>query len=230
MFAVKVTDEYFADAPLVLGYKKEMYYRLLAFKFLPSGMDKILYLDPDILVINEIKTLYDMDITNNLYAAAYHNRIQVKELNRVRLRSYDLEEYFNSGVMLMNLKLQREKIKEEEIYEFVNKNKTRLILPDQDIINSLYSKDIKAVDELLYNYDARYFKYYKIISKGNVNMDFILQNTSIIHFCGKRKPWKRNYFGEFHSLYKHYEKLALGEIPNSSYQNKGFLLEKFLNF
>jgi len=56
-----------------------MYYRLLAFKFLPEELDRILYLDPDILVINPIDELYNMDIDNYLYAAAYHNIITIKE-------------------------------------------------------------------------------------------------------------------------------------------------------
>jgi lipopolysaccharide biosynthesis glycosyltransferase len=36
-----------------------------------------------------------------------------------------------------------------------------------------------------------------------------MRHTSILHFCGKKKPWQENYSGKFHSLYKHYETLAL---------------------
>lgn len=209
LFVITMKDNQFEDAPLLLHYTKEMYYRLLAFKYLPLNLDKILYLDPDIIVINEIKKLYETDISEFLYAAAFHNRISVKEVNRIRLYPYEIEEYFNSGILLMNLKLQREKIKEKEIYEFIEKNKSRLALPDQDVINSLYSKHIKKLDEILFNYDSRYYRYYKVISKGAVDMDYVINNTSIIHFCGKKKPWHKNYSGQFHSLYKHYEKLAL---------------------
>lgn len=211
LFVVTIQDEQFDNAPVLMHYTKEMYYRLLAFKYLPLSLDKILYLDPDILIINEIRTLYETDISEFLYAAAFHNRISVKEVNKLRLYPYDIEEYFNSGVLLMNLKLHREKINEKGIYEFVEKNKGRLVLPDQDIINALYSKQIKKLDEILYNYDPRYYRYYKLMSKGVVDMDYIIQNTSIIHFCGKKKPWNKDYTGKLHSLYKHYEKLALRE-------------------
>lgn len=209
LFVITVQEEQFSDAPVLLHYTKEMYYRLLAYKYLPSDLDKILYLDPDIMVINEIKTLYETDISGFLYAAAFHNRISIKEVNKLRLYPYDIEEYFNSGVLLMNMKLHREEIDEKEIYKFVERNKSRLILPDQDIINALYSKQIKKLDEVLYNYDPRYYRYYKIISKGIIDMDYVIHNTSIIHFCGKKKPWNKDYTGKFHSLYKHYEKLAL---------------------
>lgn len=207
-YAIRVRNEYFKDSPLTMHYTKEMYYRLLAFKFLPKDVDKILYLDPDILVINSIKKLYDTDISEYLYAAAYHDIPTVKEINRLRLKPYEVERYYNSGVLLMNISLQRELVKEEEILNFVQNNKNKLILPDQDIINALYAKYIKQINGIIYNYDPRYYKYNKIISKGNIDMDYVINNTSIIHFCGKRKPWQKSYTGEFYSLYKHYEKVA----------------------
>ena len=210
LHVVPIKDEYFKDAPVVMHYSKEMYYRLLAFKFLPQEVDKILYLDPDILIINSIKKLYDIELNDYLFAAAYHDRISVRKINKIRLRPYDIEAYYNSGVLLFNLKLQRETIKEKTIFDFVRKNANTLILPDQDILNALFSKSIKPVDEILYNYDPRFFNYYKIKSNGKYDMNYIIYNTSIIHFCGKQKPWKKNYFGKFHSLYKHYERIALG--------------------
>ncbi|MDD2496246.1 MAG: glycosyltransferase family 8 protein [Tissierellia bacterium] len=209
LFIITVDNEHFNNAPVVMHYTKEMYYRLLAFKFLPTDLERILYLDPDIIVINEIGELYNVELSDYLYAAAFHDRISVKEINKLRLKPYKIEAYYNSGVLLMNLNLQREKINEKEIYDFVEENKNKLVLPDQDIMNSLYSKYIKNVDEIIYNYDPRYYKYYKFISKGTIDMDYVIKKTSIIHFCGKKKPWNKNYTGEFHSLYKHYEKLAL---------------------
>lgn len=209
LFVITIGPNCFEDAPVVMHYSKEMYYRLLAYKFLPAGLDKILYLDPDILVINPIRELYDTEITDYLYAASYHDRVPVREINMFRLKAYEMEEYFNSGVLLMNLPLQREKISENEIYEFVARYKSRLMLPDQDILNALYCKEIKKIDEIKYNYDARYYQYNKIVSNGEIDMDYIMRHTSILHFCGKKKPWQENYSGKFHSLYKHYETLAL---------------------
>lgn len=207
---IKVEERHFADAPVVKHFTKEMYYRLLAFQMLPESLDKILYLDPDILIINEIRTLYATDLSNHLFAAAFHDRISVTEINKLRLMPYEIDAYYNSGVLLMNLNMQREKIKEEEIYQFVEENKRRLILPDQDILNGLYSKNIKNVDEIIYNFDPRFYLYYRLANKNKVDMDYVIHHTSIIHFCGKKKPWHKNYNGPFHSLYKHYEKLALG--------------------
>ena len=218
---IYIEDNYFKDAPTLLHYTKEMYYRLLAFKFLPQDLDRILYLDPDILVINSIRELYDTDLDGYLYAASYHDKIALKEVSKVRLGVYDIDAYYNSGVLLMNLPLQRQFIDEKIIYEFVEKNRLKLIMPDQDILNALYSKQIKSLDEVLYNYDVRYYNYYNIKNGGVCDMDYIFRNTVILHFCGKKKPWNKQYSGKFHSLYKQYEKFALEERFNS-----GLLLDK----
>jgi len=110
-------------------------------------------------------------------------------INKFRLKAYEMEEYFNSGILLMNLSLQRERIKEHGIYEFVDKHKNRLIMPDQDILNALY---YRKIDEIKYNYDTRYYQYNKIRSDGTIDMEYIMHHTSILHFCGKKKPWHRN--------------------------------------
>src|SRR5690606_20106481 len=139
-----------------------------------------------------------------------HDLIAVKEINRIRLMPYDIDAYYNSGVLLMNLELQRQIINEKKIFEFVEKNHKKLIMPDQDILNCLYSKQIKSLDEKLYNYDAMYYRYYKFMD-DEWDMDRVIKDTVIIHFCGKKKPWEKNYSGRFHALYKHYEKMALWE-------------------
>lgn len=213
---IHVRDDHFADAPVLLHYTKEMYYRLLASKFLPEKLDKILYLDPDILVINRIHSLYEMDLQDHMYAAAYHDKISVREINRIRLLPYEIRNYYNSGVLLMNLDLQRELIDEQAIYRFVGKHRSRLIMPDQDILNALYGKYIKNVDEILYNYDARFYSYYKLKTNGRCDMDFIINHTVFLHFCGKKKPWKKDYGGRFHALYKHYEKLTIQDFQRDT--------------
>ncbi|NLM21512.1 MAG: glycosyltransferase family 8 protein [Peptococcaceae bacterium] len=206
---VSINDDYFEDAPVILHYSKEMYYRLLAFKFLPSELKRVLYLDPDILVINPIRELYNQDLEGYLYAAAYHDLLTVREINKLRLKPYEIDAYYNSGVLLMNLELQRQTIDEREIFDFIAQSKVKLLLPDQDVINALYAKQIKTLDEKLYNYDARHYLYYKLVTNGLYDMDYVIRNTVILHFCGKKKPWLKGYSGKFHSLYKHYEKQAI---------------------
>ena len=86
----------------------------------------------------------------------------------------------------MNLPLQRKEINEDDIFDFVEKYRNRLILPDQDVLNYLYSKNIKKLNEVKYNYDARYYRYYRLISNGKVDMDYVMRNTVILHFAVRK--------------------------------------------
>jgi len=205
---IYVDENYFHDAPVPFHYTKEMYFRLLAFQLLPHDLKRILYLDPDILVINPIRELYDTEFDGYMFAAAYHDKLSLKELNKIRLFPYSIDAYYNSGVLLMNLESLRQNVDAQDIFKFVEENRPKLIMPDQDILNALFAKQIKTIDGKKYNYDARYYHYYKLARNGLYDMDHIIYNTVIIHFCGKKKPWHKKYTGKFHSLYKHYEKLA----------------------
>ena len=93
----------------------------------------------------------------------------------------------------MNLILQRQYINEEAIFNFVEKYHWKLILPDQDIINALYANLIKPLDEIIYNYDVRRYRFYKYKTKGFCNMDYVIHHTVFLHYCGKKKPWHNNY-------------------------------------
>ncbi len=205
---IKVGDDLFQNAPVLFHYTKEMYFRLLAQEVLPDNIDEILYLDPDILVINSVEELYARDLGENLYGAASHNVISVTEINKLRLFPHEISSYYNSGVLLMNLKLLRTQVDPISVFTFVEENKSKLIMPDQDVLNILYANNILDLDEVLYNYDVRYYGHYKLMSKDLVDMDYIVRNTVFLHFCGKKKPWKKGYSGRFYALYKHYEKLA----------------------
>lgn len=66
-------EELFADAPVFRHYTKAMYYRLLASRILPDSVDKVLYLDPDILILNPVSPLLDLPLEGNLFAAAIHS-------------------------------------------------------------------------------------------------------------------------------------------------------------
>lgn len=210
LIPVRLHEDDFADAPVTAYYSKAMYYRLLASKILPESLDKVLYIDPDTLIINPVAGLYGIDMGTRLFAAAAHNGLTgiSKHINRIRLNTPDAEGYFNSGIMLLNLEKQRGKIREQDIFDYVRAKGKELILPDQDVLNALYSNTILPLDDSLYNYDSRRFEAYFLASGGLKDMDWVMQNTVIIHYCGGKKPWHHGASGRFVTLYKHYEQVA----------------------
>jgi len=207
---IAVGEEMFADAPALRYLTKAMYYRLLACNILPADISKALYLDPDTLVINPIRKLYDADLTGYLFGGCIHSSITgiSGPVNKIRLNTYETDGYFNSGVLLMNLRAQRNEIREEDIFRYVSEHKLELILPDQDILNGLYGSRIMPLDDSLYNYDAHRYETYRMISSGEKDVDWVMRNTVILHFCGKNKPWIKPNRSRFGILHKHYAALA----------------------
>ena len=105
---VKATDIGLDDAPTTARYPQEIYYRIFAAKYLPQSIDKILYLDPDIIVNGSIKELYNINMDKHYFAAASHTGAFMRKVNEIRLDMEIDAPYINSGVMLMNLKRLRE--------------------------------------------------------------------------------------------------------------------------
>lgn len=202
---VRIDSASFDNAPTTDRYPTTVYYRLLAYKYLPKNLDRILYLDADILCINDLTKLYNIDLKDYLYASAIHTNLTgvTTVINKIRLQNFDSAGYFNSGVLLMNLDQIRKNIKPDEIYAYMQKH--ILLLPDQDVLNALYGQYIKPIPDQLYNFDTRNLRIYETISFLEWNLDWVMKNTVILHFCGRDKPWLNNTErGKFTALYKNY--------------------------
>ena len=116
LFSFRISSSYFQDAPVTKQYPQEMYYRLLAPYLLPTELSRILYLDPDTLVINSLRPLWETKLNGKLFAAASHQGKTdlINSINQVRLGTES--NYFNSGVLLMDLDAGRREIIPDEIY------------------------------------------------------------------------------------------------------------------
>ncbi len=207
-FPVQVEDALFQNAPVTRQYPKEMYYRLLAPFLLPDRMKKALYLDPDILVINPLRPLWETPLEGNLFAAAAHTgKAELASgVNQLRLGTEG--EYYNSGVLLMDLEAGRQAIRPQELFDYVEAHRKELLLPDQDVLNALYSRQILPLEDVVWNYDARNYSSYLLWSGGVCDQKWVMEHTAILHFCGKEKPWKPKYLHRFGVLYQHYMQLT----------------------
>ena len=203
----RVPEDLFRDAPVTSRYPQEMYYRLLAGEILPPEVETVLYLDPDTLILNSVTPLWTLDCRGKTFAAAAHTGKTelANDINRIRLGTEG--KYFNSGVMRMDLKQARQRIQPEDIFRFVREHPEKLLLPDQDVLNSLYGADIFELDDAVWNYDARRYSNYFLRSGGTATVEWVLAHTAVLHFCGSAKPWKPRYPYRFGLLYQHYQQL-----------------------
>lgn len=207
--AIKINDKEISTFPVYEErYPVEIYFRIFASKYLPQELDRILYLDVDTLVINKLNELYNMDFEDNYFIAATHIKKIVHKFNEIRLGIKEENPYINTGVLLMNLKELRKIQVDKEVTEFVKRNRKKLMLPDQDIINTIYGDRIKLVDELKYNLGDRNLNLYNINNTSNkINLRWICKNTVIIHYFGRNKPWNSNYIGKLGCFYKKIERM-----------------------
>lgn len=166
-----------------------------------GAIDRVLYLDPDLIVNGSLKELYDLPMEEYYFAAASHTGPIIRKVNGLRLDMDDDSPYINSGVMLMNLELLREEQDYDEVFRFIEKRKNFLILPDQDIISSLYGSRIYALDTYRYNMTERLYRLHSHFEK-RLTLDWIRKHSVIIHYCGRNKPWNENYFGSLDVFYK----------------------------
>lgn len=146
-------------------YSKMSYIRCYFSKLLKES--KILYIDADAIVVDDIQDLWDIDLKNYALAGIKENGEWSKHLGIEGMN----DKYINSGVLLMNLDLiRKEKIDDAMIYLL---NKKFYLFPDQDVINVVCKDRIKYVSNI----------YNSTETTGVVN------NAKVIHYIREKKGW-----------------------------------------
>ncbi len=205
-FPIRLEAGAFGGAVVTDRYPIEMYFRIFAAQYLPPALTRILYLDPDVIVKGPVRGLYDIDFGPALFAGATHIRKPLQILNELRLGVQDTEIYVNSGVLMLNLTRLRNELDTETALRTINECQRPLLLPDQDILTILCGDRIKAVSALRYNLSDRIFRMYQRspLPEERIDLDWVEKNTSILHFCGRNKPWNPDYAGPLGFYYDKY--------------------------
>ena len=211
-----VDDETFQDFPIGLDYQLDhvgsslaTYYRLYLTKILPADMDKVIYLDGDILVVDKLVDLWNTSIENYAIGAvpdSYNNKIE----HYNRLCYPQSKGYFNAGVLLINLKYWRDHHVVAQFLDYVKKHPERLKCHDQDVLNFQF-QDVKLNLPLRYNVLNEYWfnvRYTLLSWEYDEEMLEAQRHPAIIHFTCIPKPWYKNCQ---HPLKKEFDKyLAMG--------------------
>lgn len=165
------------------GYTKASLARLYLTDLLPNE-DMVLYLDTDLLVIDNVTELFDLNM-DDYYMAGVIDQGAKTNLMTQNI-DIDKEHYINSGVCLFNLKKIRKDNKTKELDNYLNTHK--LLYPDQDTINVIFKNKILFLDN----------KYNSSIFTGEA------KNFKIYHWAGGKENWVYN--REHSDLWKQAEK------------------------
>ena len=154
-------------------FSHEIYYRILAVNMLPQNMERILYLDADMLIKKDLTEVYGTSMSDTCPFIVCediegHKR-ETYEWLRSRVAIPHNSRYFNSGFMLMNLNYLRRRNSVDYILDAFYRGDSRYPCPDQDVLNHMYYDKVQYVPCSLYNLPPECWKIdTEALSKGNI--------------------------------------------------------------
>jgi lipopolysaccharide biosynthesis glycosyltransferase len=187
--------------PVGRHFSPVIYMRLFAAELFDPGIERVLYLDSDLVVCRDIGRLWDMVLGEYPVAAAadvFHD-----------LHSgHDGEDpTINSGVMILNLAQWRAENATAALLEYVAQHAAALVYPDQEAINAVFAGRICLLP-IQWNFQPAMVEIDPALL-GLTRDEFIsLRNhPGIVHYTTNRKPWK--YKKDVHYTHLYYRYLRL---------------------
>ena len=181
--------------------------RLLLPELLPE-LDRILYLDCDVIVRQDLATLWEQtDLQDNYLAAVYEAAIE-GQAERFRALGCDPTRYFNSGFLLMNLARMREEKVSEKLLEACRV--PYLEFPDQDALNQVCQGRVLPLSPLWNSIRTFFIPKYKpdFVRQYGEGLWEQVQREATIHYTGG-KPWDL-FTVQFAAWWRVYDTLPAG--------------------
>lgn len=184
------------------------YFRIDIPNILPAEVTKVIYLDCDLLLYDDIQILWNTDIGDYPLAAVCDYGIMAsKRLRRQKAKCIGLPykaDYFNSGVLIMNLDAWRKADYSGKVIEIVQKNK----FPnhDQDALNKVFMNNWYVLS-LRWNVIPPVFNLFMKILKSELlrkNAVEAKKNPAIFHYAGGYKAWEYKLYQGFNDQYYKY--------------------------
>lgn len=177
---IEVDVDIFAKLPLNREHIQsfETYFRLAFPTLLPETVDKLLYLDCDLLIQNDLQALWETDFSGYYMAGVPEPYSQDAHHYRRSIGMMDTTHYVNAGVLLIDLQKMREDNIQQMLFECAEAIKDKILLQDQDIINVALEGKIYPLAQT-YNFNHMF--------KGDIIDD---SDMTIIHFA-LVKPWDK---------------------------------------
>lgn len=185
------------------------YFRLFVAEMLPSTIDKVLYLDGDVIVRHSLKELWDMDLSN--FALAAVPDMREGSTDRYEGLGYSNNQgYFNSGVLLINLAYWRQHQATKQFEEFIQKRYETIRFHDQDVLNYIFREQKKMIP-IKYNLQDGFLwktPEYDWLRYGEEVMEARVDPV-IVHFTREIKPWRYSYDpNPFRSTFYRYQDMT----------------------
>ena len=172
------------------------YYRLFFPLLVPEEVEKLLYLDTDIIVVADLAPLYHTDLTGHAVAAVYDNWVK----SAPQLGITEEGNYFNSGMMLMNVPVWKNQKVSEQVFEYLAKYPERINYVDQCGLNAVLINKWLKLD---WKYNVLHSRIPEAMSRKEKRA--FLADKVILHYTLDR-PWKMLCRNSYRGLYHKYLK------------------------
>ena len=205
-------------------YTEAASYRLLLPDLLPE-YDKVIYIDCDVIVRNDLAELYhSIDLGNNYLAAVFEAPLDF-QTERFKAIGCNPMQYINSGFLIMNLELMR---RDGMVRKFLEASKKEYLeFPDQDVLNQLCKGRIIGLPPYYNAIRTFYLPQYKsFFLRKYTEQDWIdIHRHGTVHYTGA-KPW--NHFTvEFLLWWQYYELLPMEVKKEWKVNKRMYLLFRF---
>lgn len=204
-----------------------VFYRCILASLLPSSVTKVLYLDCDILMLDNIDELWNTDLSGKALAAVPDSFV-VNEACCKRLQYDTSYNYFNGGVLLLNLDYWRKNDIEAKCREYYRLYPDRVICNDQDLLNGLLHEH-KVLVDMKWNVQEGAYRMPK-----DKNADWVppyaetILHPSILHYSS-RKPWQYHCMHPLRHLFFKYQDLTPWKGENVL-NSRGARFHRFVHF
>ena len=172
------------NLPLRAHYSLDCYTRLWIAEFFPGHIDRVLYLDSDLIVAGPIDELWATDLGRNILGA-----VTIPGSDRNALLGIPPEYgYFNSGVLLIDLAAWRREGIADRIFDFIREEPEKCIDADQDSFNGcLYDRRLAL--PYIWNIITPFYFDYHALGISETERRAARDRARIVHFNGASKPW-----------------------------------------
>lgn len=211
------------DSKLISGFtsghiSKAAYLRLAAADVLPTELQKVIYFDTDLVVLDDVAELWNYPLLGRPVGAVCDFGImKSKRMRTQKFQTLGLDEekpYFNSGVLVIDLQQWRDKKYGTQVISTIQKHDFRH--HDQDGLNLVFM-DNWTVLPLRWNVIPPVFTLaLKILLNSKFRSQAIhaAEKPAVFHWAGRYKPWEFALNGPFNRLYYFYlQETAFKDMP-----------------
>ena len=195
---------------------------------LPKEIDKVLYIDGDIICLDSLKELWETPLENFSAAAVPDMRCNdIRVLNRLSFNRAD--DYFNAGVMLINLDWWRKNDIQNKSIKFISENRDICKFHDQDALNVVLHGTIQTLS-IRFNLQEHFFEPFEnqFIDKVYLkDMEEAKVNATLIHYTGYKKPWHKECVNPLKSIWRHFYSKTEWKNKKLVYRYTGFRHVKY---